>query len=233
MSENTNFEDQPQAETLADVTPTYNIHLEPPIGTSFWSVQDIKIFSGTKIHGRYRDSENYATLDWSCRCYIFTTNQPPDLEDFAKSGGAFLILFMHRGQIGSDHATPDVHTPNRSTKSGDDWIATIDYEQSMQMFKNEGHEEFTHVAKYNDTFQLDETIQSGRIINKQAEAVYVVDEKANWDDPREIKGLSVFRQNKPSQWPLEFKFNAVGVIDSYTRTISKTIKLDQNFSKKK
>ncbi|KAL4249224.1 hypothetical protein AB1N83_014002 [Pleurotus pulmonarius] len=212
MSVNTN-DDQLQAEPLAEVTPTYNIHLEPPIGTSFWSVQDIELFEGKKI-----DS---ATVDWSCRCYIFTTNQSPDSPDFVKSGGAFYIIFEHRGQLDmgsrtlklrmhADSAIPVTHVPNRSTKNGDDWTATIDYEQQMQMFKNKGHEAFTHTAKYNDTFPLYDVNQSGGVVDGAAEARFdsAPYGRTRPDRPVELRGLSVFRQHQPDQWPLKFKFEA-------------------------
>lgn len=61
------------------------------------------------------------------------------------------------------------------------WVilpATIDYEQSMQMFKNSGNEAFTFVAKYNDTFQLYKMNQYGGIVDGKIEAVFKSDEKA-------------------------------------------------------
>ncbi|KAF4565435.1 Lectin [Pleurotus pulmonarius] len=222
--------------------PKYSINLEPPIGTSFWSVQDVSLFSGERIYNS--DQSHYITLDWACQCYIFTTNQVPDSDNFVNGGGAFYILFKHRGQvnstlypgyenfklqIGSGLAIPTTHTPNHSTKDGDTWTATIDYEQAMQMFKNNGHEVFTHVAKYNNTFQLYKMNQYGGIVDGKIEAVFKSDENAGWNTPREIRGLSVFRQNQPNQWPINFKFEALGIFDSYTGTIAKSVTLELEF----
>lgn len=51
------------------------------------------------------------------------------------------------------------------------FLATIDYEQAMQMFNNNGNGIFTHNAKYNETYQLLKMSQSGGIMNNMAEAV--------------------------------------------------------------
>lgn len=48
----------------------------------------------------------------------------------------------------------------------------------MQMFKNNGNETFTHVAKYNDTFQLYKMNQYGGIVDGKIEAVFKSDEGA-------------------------------------------------------
>ncbi|KAJ8689180.1 hypothetical protein PTI98_013231 [Pleurotus ostreatus] len=100
------------------------------------------------------------TSPWTGRAA--SANQTPDSSNFVNGGGMFYVLFKHRGQvnstlypgyenfklrIGSGPATPTTHTPNHSTKNGDEWTATIDYEQSMQMFKNNGNETFTHGCK--------------------------------------------------------------------------------------
>ncbi|KAL4253270.1 hypothetical protein AB1N83_012676, partial [Pleurotus pulmonarius] len=164
--------------------PRYLLQLEPPIGTSFWSVQDIPIFNYKNI-GNISDVQ-YLLVSWSCQCYIFTTNQKPDADNF---GG--------------------------STKDGDNWTATIDYEQAMQMFNNTGNDTFTHVAKYNETYQLLKMNQSGGVMDNTAEAVFQPDAGSAWyNTPKEIHGLSVFRQTEPSQWPLKFTFKAIAEFDS-------------------
>ncbi|KAJ8689205.1 hypothetical protein PTI98_013252 [Pleurotus ostreatus] len=202
--------------------PRYLLQLEPPIGTSFWSVQDLPIFE-YKTLGNL--GAQYLLVSWSCQCYIFTTNQKPDTVNFGGSGGAFYIVMKHSGQVDStlyhgkqtfklqisaSSGSPITHLPDHSAKSGDHWTATIDYEQAMQMFNNTGNGTFTHNAKYNETYQLLKMDQSGGVMDNTAEAVFQPDPGSAWyNTPKEIHGLSVFRQTEPSQWPFKFSMFAI------------------------
>ncbi|KAG9220126.1 hypothetical protein CCMSSC00406_0007179 [Pleurotus cornucopiae] len=159
--------------------------LMPPSGTSFWSVEHIPLFSGSRIYDE--DKAYWMTLDWACECYVFTTNQTPDSHNFSNGGGAFYILFKHRGQINStlyphyqnfklqiettsSDTTPITHMPSYSTKnSSNEWTTTINYKQPMQMFRNNGQQMFTHVASYNDTYQLEKMNQYGGVVDGKVE----------------------------------------------------------------
>ncbi|KAF4588267.1 hypothetical protein EYR38_010234 [Pleurotus pulmonarius] len=122
------------------------------------------------------------------------------------------------------------HLPDHSTKDGDNWTATIDYEQAMQMFNNTGNDTFTHVAKYNETYQLLKMNQSGGVMDDTAEAVFQPDAGSAWyNTPKEIHGLSVFRQTEPSQWPLKFTFKAIAEFDSTVRTVTEEKTINLNF----
>ncbi|KAF4565419.1 hypothetical protein AB1N83_014091 [Pleurotus pulmonarius] len=222
--------------------PRYLLQLEPPIGTSFWSVLDLPIFSNRWLVST--NSDQYVIVTWSCQCYIFTTNQRPDANDFSAAGGAFYVVMKHSGQVDStlyhgkqtfklqitaSSGSPVTHLPNYSTKDGDNYTATIDYEQAMQMFNNNGNGTFTHNAKYNETYKLLKMDQSGAVMDNTAEAVFQPDAGSAWNTPREIHGLTVFRQTQPSDWPLKFTFKAMATFDSFTRTITDDKTVNLNF----
>ncbi|KAF4565417.1 hypothetical protein EYR36_001988 [Pleurotus pulmonarius] len=224
--------------------PRYLLQLEPPIGTSYWSVQNIPIFD-YKVVGTLASPVQYLLVSWSCQCYIFTTNQKPDANNFGGSGGAFYIVMKHSGQVDStlyhgkqtfklqisaSSGSPMTHLPDHSTKDGDNWTATIDYEQAMQMFNSGGNDTFTHNARYNETYQLSKMNQSGGVLNNTAEAVFQPDAGSAWyNTPKEIHGLSVFRQTEPSQWPLKFTFKAIAEFDSTVRTVTEEKTINLNF----
>lgn len=101
--------------------------------------EHIPLFSGSRIYDE--DKAYWMTLDWACECYVFTTNQTPDSHNFLNGGGAFYILFKHRGQINStlypyyqnfklqiettsSDTTPITHMPSYSTKnSSNEWTS--------------------------------------------------------------------------------------------------------------
>ncbi|KAF9496882.1 hypothetical protein BDN71DRAFT_1429898 [Pleurotus eryngii] len=152
MSANVQEEERPSVSETP--MPRYTLQLEPPIGTCFWSVQDIPIF--TKKIVQSKESDQHILITWSCQCYISTTNQTPDSGNFAESGGAFYVVMKHSG-----HDTSDPY-----------------YEHVMQMFTSAADGEvnsFTHVAKYNETFRLLKMDQSGRVIDNAAGAIFRAD----------------------------------------------------------
>ncbi|KAJ8517623.1 hypothetical protein ONZ45_g5200 [Pleurotus djamor] len=198
-----------------------NTHIDgltPPSGTTFFDCEDIMLFHNQSITG--------GEMTWWITVYKYCTGAIPTDPDFAKKRGAIILVIVHHGYFrtkdnnwGSqafsvEHDSPAVRhlriypaafsgvpNPGIIDPTNVAGVYGINFEMSLRLFKNRGHETFVFPAQYKETFVRSPKTATNGYQNHDSHVFSVIKEQgASPPSSRHpIRAVSVLKCYDPSQ----------------------------------
>ncbi|KAL0947407.1 hypothetical protein HGRIS_013520 [Hohenbuehelia grisea] len=175
------------------------------------------------------------TLTWDVTMYKYAVNGDPTSPNFVSNNGEIYVIMVHRGAIecrdtipgmrfrfsigprpvggNSRPVIPLTQLPRTGSGTRDDKSMNYDinYSQTFDMLNNNGNSQIAFDARYFESFNRIETIQTGRVPATTVEFGIEADTAAEVTTippykVHPIHGLSIFTNQQPATWPVTFNF---------------------------
>ncbi|KAL0948886.1 hypothetical protein HGRIS_009002 [Hohenbuehelia grisea] len=195
--------------------------LTPPADTSFFSSFDQQVLGQTSILGQ---GSNAAQVSWSVTFYTYATGANPSDSNFVGEGGEVYIVAVHKGFVtvpddsygkirfgvtfvpnSGNHqmeTVADFPGPDSGTKQGSDhWSYNVDFTQTFSMFQDGGNQPFEFSAQYANTVR-----RKGVKQHDEGQGVFSLVASDSGSIPQgdyELLGLTLFKHNTLSDWPIQ------------------------------
>ncbi|KAF9489345.1 hypothetical protein BDN71DRAFT_1512200 [Pleurotus eryngii] len=229
------------------------VRLMPPPGTNYFKRQSETIFDNLKYQNLY--GTWVSTLNWRCDIYVFVSGAAPDDPRFREKGGVITVMIVHQGLLempptqGTSERTDFVQkvlastslssikqfpTTNSAAQSGDNYQYTINYQESIPLFKNHGNEVFMFDAAYKDNSTLVKTKQTGSEVTNGVQFALQYQKRVEPSTSYPLVAFSVLKFVNPAAFPVTLDFQSYEWIrprqEVYSEVYSKKVTVDLYFS---
>ncbi|KAG9220222.1 hypothetical protein CCMSSC00406_0009543 [Pleurotus cornucopiae] len=194
------------------------VRLMPPPGTNYFkrSASPSSLLTAYELTILFITWTWVSTLNWRCDIYVYISGAAPDDPRFREKGGVITVMVVHQGLLempptqGTSERTDFVQKVLASTslssikqfpatdsasQSGDNYQYTINYQESIPLFKNHGNEVFMFDAAYKDNSTLVKTKQTGSEVTNGVQFALQYQKRVNISShlglPRKVLAISV------------------------------------------